>query len=34
MRRGSGLKDLGKADRPAIARYLESIPAVTNTIGK
>jgi len=30
----AGYKDLTKADRLAIAQYLKSIPAVSNTIGK
>ena len=29
-----GYKDLTKADRLAIARYLKTIPAVKNKIGK
>ena len=30
----AGYKDLTKADRLAIARYLKTIPAVKNKIGK
>ena len=30
----AGYKDLTKADRLAIARYLKTIPAVQNKIGK
>jgi hypothetical protein len=30
----AGYKDLTKADRLAIAQYLKSIPAVSNTVGK
>ena len=30
----AGYKDLTKADRLAIARYLKTIPAIKNKIGK
>jgi hypothetical protein len=30
----AGYKDLTKADRVAIARYLKAVPAIKNKIGK